>query len=238
MGTRMAPSYANLFMDRFERAFLAQEPLQPLVWKRYIDDIICIWTGTRNELESFLARINTAHRTLRFMWSISNKRIEFLNLNIFKGGKFNTNYHLDISTHFKKTNTFQYLHFSSSHPKSVFKGLMKGEAIRFLRSNTDPHTYNKTINKFREHLFLRNYPKNFVDRILANVTHSLRASYIPTLTPSLTPSPTLNPTLNPSSNPSPSPSPSPKPSPSPNPSSSTIIPRLVTTYTPHTHKIT
>ena len=225
MGTRMAPSYANLFMDRFERAFLAQEPLQPLVWKRYIDDIICIWTGTRNKLESFLARLNTAHRTLRFMWSISNERIEFLDLNIFKGRRFNTNRHLDISTHFKKTNTFQYLHFSSSHPRSVFKGLVKGEAIRFLRSNTDPHTYNKTINKFREHLFLRNYPKLFVDRILANITHSLRASYIPTLTPSLTPSPSPNLTLNPS--------PSPSPSPSPNPSSSTIIPRLVTTYTPH-----
>ena len=110
--------------------------------------------GTRNELESFLARLNTTHRTLRFTWSISNERIEFLDLNIFKGRRFNTNRHLDISTHFKKTNTFQYLHFSSSHPRSVFKGLVKGEAIRFLRSNTDPHTYNKTINKFREHLFL------------------------------------------------------------------------------------
>ena len=51
MGTKMAPSYANLFMDRFERAFLAQEPIQPLIWKRYIDDILCIWTGTRSELE-------------------------------------------------------------------------------------------------------------------------------------------------------------------------------------------
>ena len=40
MGTKMAPSYANLFMDRFERAFLAQEPILPLVWKRYIDDIL------------------------------------------------------------------------------------------------------------------------------------------------------------------------------------------------------
>ena len=53
MGTKMAPSYANLFMDRFERAFLAQKPILPLVWKRYIDDILCIWTCTRSELDSF-----------------------------------------------------------------------------------------------------------------------------------------------------------------------------------------
>ena len=82
MGTRMALSYANLFMDRFERSFLAQEPILPLVWKRYIDDILCIWTGTRSELDSFLDR---AHR---FTWSISDKHIEFLDLNLFKGERF------------------------------------------------------------------------------------------------------------------------------------------------------
>ena len=210
MGTKMAPSYANLFMDRFEKAFLAQEPIQPLLWKRYIDDILCIWTGTRSELDSFLDRLNKAHRTLRFTWSISSERVEFLDLNLFKGGRFNTTNHLDMSTHFKKTNTFQYLHFSSSHPRSVFKGLVKGEAIRFLRSNTDAHTFYSTLHKFRGHLLLRKYPRDFVNRILDGITHDLRTSYIPSLSPS------------------PSPSPSPAPSPSP-----TTIPRLVTTYSPH-----
>ena len=204
MGTKMAPSYANLFMDRFERAFLAQEPIQPLIWKRYIDDILCIWTGSRSELDDFLDRLNKAHRTLKFTWSISDERIEFLDLNLFKGGRFNATNKLDMSTHFKKTNTFQYLHFSSS---GVFKGLVKGEAIRFLRSNTDAHTYYSTLHKFREHLLLRNYPRDFIDRLLDGITHDLRASYIPNLTPS------------------PSPSPSPTPSPT--------VPRLVTTYSPH-----
>ena len=131
MGTKMAPSYANLFMDRFERAFLAQEPTQPLVWKRYIDDILCIWIGTRSELEGFLDRLNKAHRTLKFTWSISNERIEFLNLNLFKGGRFNRTTYLDMSTHFKKNNTFQYLHFSSSHPRGVFKGLEAYQVLTF-----------------------------------------------------------------------------------------------------------
>ena len=97
MGTKMAPSYANLFMDRFERAFLAQEPTQPLVWKRYIDDILCIWIGTRSELEGFL---NKAHRTLKFTWSISDEHIEFLDLNLVKGGRFNRTNYPNISTHF------------------------------------------------------------------------------------------------------------------------------------------
>ena len=106
MGTKMAPSYANLFMDRFERAFLAQVPTQLLVWKRYIDDILCILIGTRSELEGFLDRLNKAHRTLKFTWSISDERIEFLDLNLFKEGRFHRTNYLDMSTHLKKTTLF------------------------------------------------------------------------------------------------------------------------------------
>jgi len=38
MGTRMAPSYANLFMGKLETSFLQQQTIQPLCWLRYIDD--------------------------------------------------------------------------------------------------------------------------------------------------------------------------------------------------------
>ena len=33
---------------------------------------------------------------------------------------------LDVRTHFKPTETFQYTHFSSSHPPRVKKGFIKG----------------------------------------------------------------------------------------------------------------
>ena len=35
--TAMAPAYANLFMGDLEQKILAQSPLNPLVWWRYID---------------------------------------------------------------------------------------------------------------------------------------------------------------------------------------------------------
>ena len=40
MGTKMAPSYANLSMDSFDSCFLESEPLQLALWKCYIDDIL------------------------------------------------------------------------------------------------------------------------------------------------------------------------------------------------------
>ena len=69
-------NYANLFIEKFERSFLVQEPILSLVWKRYIDDILCLWTGARSELD----KLDKAHKTPRFTWSISDKHIEFLEL--------------------------------------------------------------------------------------------------------------------------------------------------------------
>ena len=43
IGTKMAPSYAILFMAYIENQILESSVLQPLVWWRYIDDIFLIW---------------------------------------------------------------------------------------------------------------------------------------------------------------------------------------------------
>ena len=47
MGTRMAPAYANVFMGDLERKLLAQSPLKPFIWWRYMDDIFMVWTMER-----------------------------------------------------------------------------------------------------------------------------------------------------------------------------------------------
>ena len=78
----------------------------------------------------------------------------------------------------------------------------------YIPTHTHPLTMQR--RKFRQHLLLRNYPRDFVDRILA-ITYDLRASYIPSLSPSNSPSHSPNPSLPPSP----------------------TIPRLVTTYSPH-----
>ena len=192
MGTKMAPSYANIFMDSLERQFLESEPLQPALWKRYIDDILCVWSGSRESLEAFLHRLNSCRPT------ISTESVEFLDIRIYKGSRFRETGILDVQTHFKPTNTFQYLHFSSSHPKGVFKGLVKGEAIQFLRSNSSQGKYKRTISTFRHHLLCRGYPKSFIDPHLSTVPYSLSNNYIqPLPTPNLNLSSSLNITPNP-----------------------------------------
>ena len=43
MGTKLSPSYANIFMTEFEEKYVYTYPLQPKLWKRFIDDIFMIW---------------------------------------------------------------------------------------------------------------------------------------------------------------------------------------------------
>ena len=43
MGTKLVASYANLFMTKFEEKYVYTYPLQPKLWKRFIDDIFLIW---------------------------------------------------------------------------------------------------------------------------------------------------------------------------------------------------
>ena len=59
IGTRMAPSYANIFMDKLERQFIEQAEMKPHTWWRYIDDIFIIWTEGENSLRDFIDYLNS-----------------------------------------------------------------------------------------------------------------------------------------------------------------------------------
>ena len=54
MGTRMAPSYANLFMRKLEREFLRTQNKIPRVWWRYIDGIFAICDHGELSLRVFI----------------------------------------------------------------------------------------------------------------------------------------------------------------------------------------
>ena len=44
MGTRMAHSYANIFMKYIEMQLIETSPKKQTIWLRFIDDILMIWS--------------------------------------------------------------------------------------------------------------------------------------------------------------------------------------------------
>ena len=78
MGTKMAPSYANVFMGRLERRLLQSVILKPFSWLRFIDDIDMKWIHGRETIEAFLETANRFHPTIRHTAEVSNDKHVFL----------------------------------------------------------------------------------------------------------------------------------------------------------------
>ena len=75
IGTKLAPSYANLFLSIFECDMLDQYPIKPSIWLRYIDDIFIVWNESGDKLKGFLAYINTVNPAIQFTHAYSFKSV-------------------------------------------------------------------------------------------------------------------------------------------------------------------
>ena len=121
MGTKMAVAFANVFMAKTEREILRLSYKKPLVWKRFIDDVFLLWNISRDEVNAFIEQANRLHPTIKFMAEISETGITFLDTYVYKGERFRNKSILDVRTHHKPTETFQYTNFHSCHPPGVKK---------------------------------------------------------------------------------------------------------------------
>ena len=83
MGTKLAPSYSNLFMTKIEEKYVYTYPLQPKLWKSFIDDIFLIWPRGMDSLLKFISHLNTVPSTIKFTKDISPTEISFLDLIIY-----------------------------------------------------------------------------------------------------------------------------------------------------------
>ena len=70
----------NSLHRRFEIKALCNYPLQPLIWKRFIDDIFLIWTHGEDSLKEFLNYLNNLHPTIKFISETSTESINFQTL--------------------------------------------------------------------------------------------------------------------------------------------------------------
>ena len=156
MGTRMAPSYANLFMGKVETDFFKTQTLLPLCWFRFIDDIYVIWLHGEESFIIFLQELNT-FSSLQFTWEISQHHVNFLDVDIeLRDG------HLETSVHFKPTNSQQYLHYDSCHPKYTKQALPHSLATRGRRICSNDEDLAKYCHRIANAFVARGYPRQKV----------------------------------------------------------------------------
>ena len=82
-----------------------------------------VWERGEEQLMEFIHFVNSIDRTINFIHKISRDSVQFL-LDVIREG--NT-VHTDLSD--KKTNTRQFLHFSSCHPFHTKTGIAYSQAL-------------------------------------------------------------------------------------------------------------
>jgi len=134
MGTKMGPSYANLFVGFVEHQFFSQyNGPKPQLYGRYIDDCIGATSSTREELTQFITTVNSFHPALKYTWEISDDYLSFLDIKVSIEGNG-----LCTSVYYKPTDSHSYLlSRSSSHPSHVKNSIPFSQFLRLRRLCSD-----------------------------------------------------------------------------------------------------
>ena len=172
IGTKFAPPYACLFMDRVENEFLDSELVKSWLWLRYIDDVFFIWTESEEKLEGFLNRLNDFHPNLKFTHEKSKSSVNFLDVSVsIVDNKIETDLYC------KPTDCHQFLHFNSAHPFHNKKSIVYSQGLRIKRLCSSLVAFEKHLESLRSWFCKRGYPQKVVDEQLKKVseitTHDL-----------------------------------------------------------------
>lgn len=168
MGTKCAPSYANIFMGYLEEEVLMKnwEGTMPHMWRRYIDDIFFIWKSSTEELEEFLNHLNKQHQFIKFTvtYDAETKTIPFLDMSVkIENGQIVT----DLYT--KPTARNQYLMPSSCHPLHITKNIPYSLAYRILRICTYRESFKNHLEALRQNLIVREYHPKIIEEAFQKI---------------------------------------------------------------------
>jgi len=170
MGTKVAPSLANLFMADFENKYVYTYPTKPSIWLRYIDDIFLIWEHTQAELQTFLDHLNTCHPTIKFTYEFSTSSVNFLDTTIH----LDTDGSLFTDLYCKPTDSHNYLRYESAHPKHCTTSLPYSQFLRVRRICSHLRDFDRNALMLAKHFHRRGYPPSIIEPALIRARRANR----------------------------------------------------------------
>ncbi len=133
MGSRLSPVLAGIFMEEVEEKALAQYPVPPLLYKRFVDDILVIWDIQNGPYSILLDLLNSQHQDINLTAEEEiNGKLPFLDLLITRPDMSQKRpYSLEVYR--KPTHGNRYIHFKSDHPFNMKKTVLRGLWLRAQR---------------------------------------------------------------------------------------------------------
>ena len=119
MGTKLTPSYTNIFISSLGEKYVYSYAFHPLPCRKFIDDFFLILAHGSDELPIFITHLNDLYPTIKFTHEVSYNVVPFLELLIYmKGNSLHTRLYR------KPTDRHMYLNYNSDHPFKFEKNLL------------------------------------------------------------------------------------------------------------------
>ncbi|KAJ8048911.1 hypothetical protein HOLleu_01418 [Holothuria leucospilota] len=153
-------------MGHFEEQLFSQYTgAHPFLYNRYIDDIVGVATGTRQDLESFIQFVGSFSPFLKFTHCISDTSVVFLDLQLSICDR-----KIKSNLHFKPTDSHNYLLYPSNHPKSCTKSIPYSQLLRARRICSEDSDFSAASKNVLSFFEKRQYPT----KILTGTLHRIQ----------------------------------------------------------------
>lgn len=147
MCTKIASSYANIFMGRSKRNLLLRAPFKPLSWLRFKDNIDTKLVKIRDCVNDFITFTNSLHNSIKFTVDLSSSK------NVFFGQYTNSGrWEIKFSLHRKPTDFHLYFQPFSCLPPHTFRGIPKGLPTRIRRICSSDEIFGEQSRILKFHL--------------------------------------------------------------------------------------
>ena len=174
MGTPFAVTAANAFMYYHERDIIALYSRNLTLYKRFIDDVFVIWEGPRDTLLEFLSAINTKDERIKITYEISDSKISFLDLLLFKDPANNTCNTLPFRN---RLISIYICHTSYFTPLVTKKLLSKASSCAMPEiARLFAHSMRQ-VNYSGSACALRGYPARFLLSVFREINYSNRSKW-------------------------------------------------------------
>jgi hypothetical protein len=182
MGSKPAPSYANIFMDakvdkkiwEITGKYLENGTIPLKFMKRFLDDLFMVFQGSTQSLHEFIEELDNVHPTVKFTMSHTKPKggnkcdcepvesIPFLDTSCqIKDGRIITDLYR------KPTDKNQYLLTSSCHPMECFKNIPLSLALRINRICSEVTARELRFGELKEMLVARGYIPSIIEAAIA-----------------------------------------------------------------------
>ena len=171
MGASISVFFANTFMY-YRTAHLVHSPPSDLVYlRRYIDDIIGIWTGDEKSVEKTFKDVTDD--SIRLTFVKDRKQLAALDvLIILKDGSIGTKLYR------KPTDSDQYIHWNSAHPAHLKKSIPYSQFLRVKRICSEEGDFEEETRRMMVRFRNRGFPEGVLQTALREARDRPRKSLL------------------------------------------------------------